>query len=50
MTLAFEFVSGHIGIVYGGLTISLIALLIAYISAINLEETYGKDLNYVEIL
>jgi hypothetical protein len=38
------------GIIYGGLIIGIAALIIAYISAINLEETYGKDLNYVELL
>lgn len=50
LTLAFEFVSRQIGIIYGGLIVGAAALIIAYISAINLEETYGKDLNYVELL
>lgn len=50
LTLAFEFISRQMGIIYGGLIIGIAALIIAYISAINLEETYGKDLNYVELL
>jgi putative MFS transporter len=50
MTIAFEFVSGHTGIIYGGLIIAVAALIIAYVSAFNLEETYGKDLNYIEML
>ena len=50
MTLTFEYISKYIGIIYGGLIICLMALIIAYVSAFKLEETYGKDLNYIEML
>jgi putative MFS transporter len=50
ITLAFEFISGYTGIIFGGLIVALATLFIAYAAAFNLEETYGKDLNYIEIL
>lgn len=50
LTLAFEFISRGIGIIYSGLIVGVIALIIAYISVIHLEETYGKDLNYIEMM
>jgi hypothetical protein len=50
MTIAFQFVSRFTGIIYGALIIAVISLILAYISAFSLEETYGKELNYIEII
>ena len=50
MTLAFQFISGYIRIIYGGFLIAIFTLIIAFVSAFNLEETYGKELNYVDMI
>ncbi len=47
-TLLFEYFKNDIGIVYSALYVGLGAVAIAYLSMTRLEETFGKDLNYVE--
>lgn len=47
-TLLFEYFKRDIGIVNSALYVGLGAVAIAYISMTRLEETFGKDLNYVE--
>ncbi len=48
MTLAFEFGRQHWGVVASGLTVGLITVIIALIALRSLDETYGKDLDYIE--
>ncbi len=50
LTLLFQFLNPSLGIIYSAALVSGIALLFAYISAAKLEETYGKDLDYVEMI
>ncbi len=48
VTLLFEFLRNYFGIVYSALFVGLLTIAIAYFSVRRLEETYGKDLNYLE--
>ena len=48
-TLLFESLRGYTGIVYSALIVGLLTIFIAYFSVRKLEETYGKDLNYLEV-
>ncbi len=49
-TILFQVLSATpIGIVYSALIVGTLTILIAFISARKLEETFGKDLNYLEI-
>lgn len=48
MTILFQYLSGGMGIIYSAMTVGILALILAYLSAFRLEETYGKDLDYVE--
>jgi MFS family permease len=50
LTLLFQFLNPYAGIIYSAAIVSGIALLLAYVSAAKLEETYGKDLDYVEMI
>ena len=47
-TLAFQYLTPVTGIVLSALIVGLLTLAIAFFSITRLEETYGKDLNYVE--
>jgi len=48
ITLAFEFLRVYTGMIYSAMIIGVICLLLAYYALSNIEETYGKDLNYFE--
>ncbi len=48
MTLAFQSLRTQMGMLSAAMVIGAIVLLLAYISILTLEETYGKDLDYVE--
>jgi MFS family permease len=48
ITIAFEFLREYIGMIYSALIIGIICLLLAYLALSNLEETFGKDLDYLE--
>ncbi|HMQ99264.1 MAG TPA: MFS transporter [Ignavibacteria bacterium] len=50
LTLLFQYLKGPTGIIYSAAIVAGIALLLAYISASKLEETYGKDLDYIEMI
>lgn len=50
LSLLFQYLSGFTGIVYSAGIVAAIALILAYIAAFKLEETYGKDLDYVEMI
>lgn len=48
ITLSFEYLKPSLGIVNAALVVGLTCIVIAFIAAFNLEETFGKDLNYLE--
>lgn len=50
LTLLFQYLKGPSGIIYSAAIVAGISLLFAYISAARLEETYGKDLDYIEMI
>lgn len=49
ITLSFQYFSIHFGIIYGALIVAIITLTIAVIAATRTDETFGKELDYVEI-
>lgn len=48
ITLSFEWLKSPFGIINSALIVGISTLVIAFLAVYNLEETYGKDLNYVE--
>ncbi|HTE34381.1 MAG TPA: MFS transporter, partial [Chryseolinea sp.] len=48
LTLSFELLRSHIGIIYGALTIGIITIIIAFIALQAIDETYGRDMNFEE--
>ncbi|RKD17500.1 MFS transporter [Pelobium manganitolerans] len=48
ITLSFEWLKTPFGIINSALIVGISTIVIAFLSVYNLEETYGKDLNYVE--
>ena len=48
LTLAFKNLRGPLGIVPSAALIGAVTILLATISLLMIEETYGKDLNYTE--
>ncbi|MHC2990645.1 MFS transporter [Pontibacter sp. HJ8] len=50
LTLAFSALKDGIGLVPGALLLGVLCLAIAVVSILTLDETYGKDLNYLEPL
>src|SRR4030095_2766135 len=50
LTLLFQYLKTPVGIIYSAAIVAGISLVFAYISAIRLEETYGKDLDYIEMI
>ncbi len=48
ITLSFHWLKQPFGIINAALFVGLTTLAIAFIAAFNLEETFGKDLNYLE--
>ncbi|HEY0669593.1 MAG TPA: MFS transporter [Sphingobacteriaceae bacterium] len=48
VTLLFTFLRDHIGIINAGLVVGSLTIAVAFVSLWNLEETYGKDLDYLE--
>jgi MFS transporter, putative metabolite:H+ symporter len=50
LTILFQFLNLSMSVIYSAAVVAGISLLLAYISAVRLEETYGKDLDYVEMI
>lgn len=50
LTLLFQYLKDPVGIIYSAAIVAGISLFFAYISAARLEETYGKDLDYIEMI
>ena len=48
ITLSFEWLKSPFGIINSALIVGISTLTIAFLAVYYLEETYGKDLNYVE--
>lgn len=48
VTLSFEWLKAPFGIINAALIVGITTLIIAFFAVYNLEETYGKDLNYIE--
>jgi hypothetical protein len=48
ITLTFEWLKTPLGIINAGLIVGVATIIIAFIAVYNLEETYGKDLDYLE--
>lgn len=47
-TLMFQYLTPVTGIVYSAIIVGMVTIIISFISGTRLEETFGKDLNYVE--
>jgi putative MFS transporter len=48
VTLLFQFLASKFGVINSGLIVAVLTVSIAYIALYNLDETYGRDLNFVE--
>ncbi|SPD75757.1 Major facilitator transporter [uncultured Desulfobacterium sp.] len=48
LTIAFKTLKSHMGAVPGAIVIGAVTILFAFLSLKLLEETYGKDLDYIE--
>lgn len=48
LTIAFKYFQPHMGTVRSAAVIGLVIVVIAFVSLLQLEETFGKDLDYVE--
>lgn len=48
ITLLFSFLRGSMGMIYAALLVGVLTIIIAAISLYHLEETFGKDLNFIE--
>ncbi|MBA4349619.1 MAG: hypothetical protein C0415_06510 [Thermodesulfovibrio sp.] len=46
--LSFQIAKNYFGVLYGGAIVGAICLLISFYALFRLEETFSKDLNYVE--
>lgn len=49
ITLAFQYLRGHFGIINGALLVGIITVIIAFFALRLVDETYGRDLNFEEI-
>ena len=48
ITLLFAFLRDSMGMIYAALLVGVLTIIIAAISLYHLEETFGKDLNFIE--
>ena len=48
ITFSFQFAKERLGIIQGGAVVGIICLAVSLYALYNLEETFGKDLNYLE--
>ncbi|MHB8907121.1 MAG: MFS transporter [Melioribacteraceae bacterium] len=48
ITLVFSYLRVSMGMIHAALVVGIVSVLIAFFAAYKLEETYGKDLNYLE--
>lgn len=50
MTLSFQFFREYTGIIYGAVIVAVLVLAVAMTAAFRTNETFGKDLDYVEVV
>lgn len=48
VTILFQFLASQFGVIHAGLIVAVLTVSIAYVALYNLDETYGRDLNFVE--
>jgi MFS family permease len=48
LSMAFTMAKSYVGIIYGALVVGLLTFAIAIVALLYLEETFKKDINYVE--
>lgn len=48
ITLSFKFLRGEVGIIYGALIVGVITIIIAVIALRSIDETFSRDMNFVE--
>ncbi len=48
ITFGFEYLRSSLGMIYSALIIGIVSIVIALFAIYKLEETYDKDLNYIE--
>lgn len=48
ITILFKFFRGEMGIIYGALAVGVITVAIALIALRSIDETFGRDLNFLE--
>ncbi|MGY4386236.1 putative MFS transporter [Pedobacter sp. UYP24] len=48
VSLIFQFLAARYGVINSGLILAVVTVGVAYIALYNLDETYGKDLNFTE--
>ena len=48
VTLLFQWLQGSMGIINAAICLAVITVAIAYLGLYNLDETYGRDLNFNE--
>jgi MFS family permease len=48
LSMAFTMAKNYVGIIYGALAVGLLTFAIAIVALLYLEETFKKDINYVE--
>jgi hypothetical protein len=48
ITFLFQIAKKHLGILYGAAIVGALCLLIAFYALYKLEETFDKELNYIE--
>lgn len=48
ITLSFKFLRGEVGIIYGALIVGIITIIIAVIALRSIDETFSRDMNFLE--
>jgi len=49
VTVSFQYLKGHLGILHGALVVGFVCIVIALIALSQLKETFSKDLDYIEV-
>lgn len=48
LTLSFNYLKGSVGIINSAMIVGIVTMAIAFVALLGIEETYGKELDYVE--
>ncbi len=49
ITLSFKALESSVGSISGAVIVGVVCIVLAFIAILNVDETFGKDLNYTEI-